>query len=324
MSYYGFAPYVSVAQRRANAARAVAKMVKKGRKITPVRPEGRAIAQTFWGNAWCDNLESYSDYANRLPRGRTYVRNGSVVDLQVAPGKVTALVSGSSLYSIEIGIKPLPRKTWLAIKTECAGKIGSMVELLQGRLSQSVMEIITRPKSGLFPSPSEIKLDCSCPDWADMCKHVAAALYGVGTRLDERPELLFALRKVDHLELIEQAGNVKAIMTGAAGGAGGASDVKTIAVDQLTQVFGIELDAPSPGAAAAPVSASELGTTKPTKARSRRSPAFITVARRQPRVAPVAVTVANAGHLGRAKSRSRRSGKGFVGVATVSAASVPD
>ena len=168
MSYYGFAPYVSVAQRRANAARAVAKLAKKGRKITPVRPEGRTIAHTFWGKAWCDNLESYSDYANRLPRGRSYVRNGSVVDLQVAPGKVTALVSGSSLYTIDIGIKPLPKKTWLAIKTECAGKIGSMIELLQGRLSRGVMEIITRRQGGLFPAPAEIELDCSCPDWADM------------------------------------------------------------------------------------------------------------------------------------------------------------
>jgi uncharacterized Zn finger protein len=286
MSWYGFAPYVSVAQRRANAARAVAKLAKKGRQITPVRPEGRTIARTFWGKAWCDNLESYSDYANRLPRGRSYVRNGSVVDLQVAPGKVTALVSGSSLYTIDIGIKPLPKKTWLAIKTECAGKIGSMIELLQGRLSQGVMEIITRRQGGLFPTPSEIELDCSCPDWADMCKHVAAALYGVGTRLDERPELLFALRKVNHLELIEQAGNVQAIMAGAAGGAKGGPVIKTIAADQLTQVFGIELDAPAPRAAAAPATASAPGATRPVKARSRRSAATVTVARKQPRMRP--------------------------------------
>ena len=238
MAYYdygGWPPYVSVAQRRANALRQISQLKKKGQLLDPITIEGRKIATTFWGKAWCDNLESYSDFANRLPRGRTYVRNGSVCDLQIEPGSVTALVCGSSLYKIKIGIKPLDGKVWSAIKAECAGQIGSLIELLQGKFSTSVMQIITRLDGGLFPKPAEIDLDCSCPDWADMCKHVAAALYGVGARLDQNPELLFVLRKVDHLQLISQAGDIKTLTRGKPGR-------KTIAADALGDVFGIELD----------------------------------------------------------------------------------
>lgn len=272
---YGFRPYVPVAQRRANAARQMAKLAKKGQTINPVKIDGRQIARTFWGQAWCDNLESYSDFANRLPRGRTYVRNGSVVDLQVHPGKVTARVSGSELYTITIKIKPLNKNHWQAISTKCAGQIASVVELLQGRLSQGVMEIITHRDAGLFPKPAEISLDCSCPDWADMCKHVAAALYGVGARLDEKPELLFTLRQVDHFELIEQAASGKALAPAAASGK------KTIAEGDLAEVFGIELDATAPPAATtavpvaaraiAPVSASSPKKSKPRDTGSRRN-----------------------------------------------------
>jgi uncharacterized Zn finger protein len=232
--YWGFRPYVSVAKRQANAKREVEKLRKKGQTITPVKPEGRKIATTFWGKAWCDNLESYSDFSNRLPRGRTYIRNGSVVDLQIEPGKVTALVSGSELYEIAIKIKPLESKLWQCIRGQCAGQIGSLVELLQGRLSKGVMDVVTRQDGGLFPRPSEIHLDCSCPDWADMCKHVAAVLYGVGTRLDQQPDLLFTLRKVDHLELIAAAGAPPVNVA--------ATAAPTIASDDLADVFGIELD----------------------------------------------------------------------------------
>ena len=187
---FGWRPYVSVAERRAKAARELSKLAKKtGRAASPVVLDGRKIAATFWGKAWCDNLEAYSDFANRLPRGRTYVRNGSVVDLQINKGNVTALVSGSELYKIEIKIKPLAPTLWKSIQTECAGKIDSLMELLQGKLSSAVMQIVTRHERGLFPTPKEIDLDCSCPDWADLCKHVAASLYGVGAKLDQNPTL---------------------------------------------------------------------------------------------------------------------------------------
>jgi uncharacterized Zn finger protein len=243
MGWGYYPPYVSVAQRRAKALREVGKLARTGRRVTPVKVAGRAIASTFWGKAWCDNLESYSDFENRLPRGRTYVRNGSVVDLQIEAGEVTSLVSGSSLYRIAIHIRPLAAARWKKIKTQCGGKIGSLVELLQGRLSRGVMKIVTEREVGLFPSPDEIEMSCSCPDWAEMCKHVAATLYGVGSRLDLEPELLFKLRGVDHLELIAQAGSPVAKPNGA-------GKKKTIAADRLADVFGIELEA-SPGLPAA-------------------------------------------------------------------------
>jgi len=233
-----------VAQRRANALRHVDKLKKKGQAITPVQIDGRAIAKTFWGKAWCEHLESYSDFANRLPRGRTYVRNGSVVHLEIAPGKVTAIVSGSEIYHVNIAIKPLKTPRWGAIKTRCAGRISSVLELLQGRLDNAVMEVITARDEGLFPAPAEIDLDCSCPDGAYMCKHIAAVLYGVGARLDHAPELLFQLRRLNHLELIAEAVAAEALAPSAE------ASRKTIAETELADVFGIELEKPAPAAAA--------------------------------------------------------------------------
>ena len=204
---YGFNPYVPVGTRRARAARELAKLQKKGRKMSPVAIAGRKIAGTFWGKAWCDNLERYSDYANRLPRGRTYVRNGSVVDLQVGAGCVTALVSGSTMYDVKVTVGPVGPARWRAICKDCSGAIDSLVELLQGRFSNGVMTRLCEEKTGLFPSPKDILFTCSCPDWASMCKHVAAVLYGIGARLDHEPELLFTLRKVDQQDLIANAGS---------------------------------------------------------------------------------------------------------------------
>ena len=233
-SYGGFAPYVPVAQRRANAAKAAQKAAKGGARFTPVAIEGRAIAHTFWGKAWCAHQESFSDYANRLPRGRTYVRNGSVIHLALSAGRIEAKVMGSSLYTVEIVVAPLLPQKWAAIKTACAGKIDSLVSLLQGRLSDAVMRIVSDQANGLFPSPAETKLRCSCPDSANLCKHLSAVLYGVGARLDTQPELLFLLRGVDHLELIGGAVAATALPeTGAS----------AIADDQLADVFGIEIDA---------------------------------------------------------------------------------
>jgi uncharacterized Zn finger protein len=262
-------PYVPVAQRRANAARQIAKMNKGGKVASPVVCQGRTIVGTFWGKAWCDNLEAYSDFANRLPRGRTYVRNGSVIDLQIAKGKVTALVSGSELYKIEIGIRPLADKLWKAVQSECAGKIDSLIELLQGRLSAAVMQVVTRRERGLFPTPKEIDLDCSCPDWADMCKHVAAALYGVGARLDQKPELLFLLRGVDPEDLIGKVSAAQAVKQTTATKA-----AATIAEADLADVFGIELESigatPVAQARKAPPAKAPKRASKSRKSRRRR------------------------------------------------------
>ena len=237
--YYGFHPYVSVAARRAQAARELAKLQKKGRKISPVAIEGRKIAGTFWGEAWCDNLERYSDYANRLPRGRTYVRNGSVLDLQVGPGCVTALVSGSTMYHVKVTVGPVSRARWSAICKDCSGAIDSLVELLQGRFSKGVMTRLCEDGTGLFPSPKDILFTCSCPDWASMCKHVAAVLYGIGARLDHQPELLFTLRKVDQQDLIATAGSDLSKKGRRPAGA------KVLASEDLAEMFGIEM-APAP------------------------------------------------------------------------------
>src|SRR6266581_3642012 len=206
MDYWGWRPYVSVAQRRGQALREMAKLKKKGLPVAPVIVEGRTIAKTFWGKAWCENLERYSDFANRLPRGRTYLRNGSVIDLQIAPGEIKALVSGSKIYRVAVKVTPVTKARWQSICTDCAGAIDSLIELLQGRFSKGVMERVCRQNTGLFPSPQEIKLWCSCPDSAGMCKHVAAALYGIGARLDHQPDLLFRLHNVDEKELIAGAG----------------------------------------------------------------------------------------------------------------------
>ena len=135
------------------------------------------------------------------------MRNGSVVDLQIAPGSVTALVSGSAMYEVKMTVGPVPRARWSAICKDCSGAIDSLVELLQGRFSKGVMTRLCEEKTGLFPSPKDIAFSCSCPDWASMCKHVAAVLYGIGARLDHQPELLFTLRNVDQQDLIANAGS---------------------------------------------------------------------------------------------------------------------
>lgn len=248
--YFTFKPYVSVAQRKAKAAKEIARRCKKGLKACPVEIAGKHIASTFWGKAWCDNLEAYSDFENRMPRGRTYVRNGSVVHLQIEPGRVTAVVAGSEIYDVEIKIAVLPKAMWKCVKSQCGGKIGSVVELLQGRLSQHVMDAVVERERGLFPKPGEIEMRCSCPDWAGMCKHVAAVLYGVGARLDAQPELLFCLRKVDHLELIAEAGTAARI------GKTTRSKAKTLAPAELGEVFGIEM-------------AESVPVEKPKRAKSR-------------------------------------------------------
>lgn len=206
MSYFEWPAYVSVAEKRRQAERKLVKLKKKRQSVAPVKIEGRTIANTFWGKSWCTNLERYTDFATRLPRGRSYVRNGCVLDLQIAKGEVVAMVAGSSLYKIKITIAPVAAARWKAICRDCAGTIDSLVELLQGRLAEGIMDRVCREGDGLFPSPGEIKLSCSCPDWADMCKHIAAALYGVGARLDEKPQLLFVLRGVDENELLANAG----------------------------------------------------------------------------------------------------------------------
>jgi hypothetical protein len=238
---WGWRPYVPVAQRRAKAAAYAARLAKKeNRALCPVQLPGRKITTTFWGQAWCDNLERYSDFANRLPRGRTYVRNGSVIDLQIENGRIKAIVSGSEIYHVTIQISTLPRALWKAIQQDCAQSIDSLMDLLQGRFDEGVMARLTQKEGGLFPRPNEIKMTCSCPDWAGLCKHVAAVLYGAGARMDSDPEMLFKLRNVDHLELVGTAVAAENLDRTLSSGSG-----KVLAGD-LGEIFGIELEAGEP------------------------------------------------------------------------------
>jgi len=244
-----FDPYVPVSERRYNAARHAAKLTKQGRVLDPVVPtfRGRTLATTFWGRAWCDNLAAYAALANRLDRGRSYLRGGHVIDLQIVAGQVTALVSGTDIYEIAVTITPIPRQRWKAVVKACAGKIDSVVELLAGRFDESVMREVCRQGTGLFPSPAEIAYRCTCPDGSRggwLCKHVAATLYGVGVRLDEDPEMLFRLRKVAHEELLARAtARLADHVTPRR------SVRRAIADERLSAVFGIDLEpAPAPRA----------------------------------------------------------------------------
>ena len=252
--------YVPVATRRAKARREMNKLRKKGKDIAPVEVEGRSIARSVWGKRWCVHLESYSDYANRLPRGRTYVRNGSVCHLEIRPGRIEAIVSGSELYRVSVRIKELKAAHWKSIKARCSGQIASMLELLKGKLSDHVMGVVSDRDKGLFPKPREIDFSCTCPDWAAMCKHVASVLYGVGARLDRSPESLFLLRGVDAEELIA------AEMTLPDAGAPGDD---SLADDALAGIFGIDIDteAVSHTASVPPTAKAPAATRKGTRQR---------------------------------------------------------
>jgi uncharacterized Zn finger protein len=262
---WGWRPYVSVAERRLQALREMDKRRKKGHVVSPVTIEGRTIVNTFWGKSWCDNLEHYSDFANRLPRGRTYVRNGSVIDLQISSGEIKALVSGSEIYEVAVKVTPVAKARWRSICKDCAGAIDSLIELLQGRLSKGVMERICQQNAGLFPSPKEIKLSCSCPDWAEMCKHVAAVLYGIGARLDKQPELLFRLHGVDEKELIVHADAALPLAKK------GPAAAKVLGGEDLSELFGLDMAATADAKSGSPVSAATKAKRLKAKGRNRKT-----------------------------------------------------
>jgi len=268
-------PYVPVGERRRDAANEAAKLRKRGVAVAPVIVEKRSITRTFWGTAWCRNLERYSDFGTRLPRGRSYVRNGLVIHLEIASGKIEALVRGTSTYKVAVNIAPVSKARWRSICKESAGAIDSLVELLQGRFSQGVMDRICRQNSGLFPSPREITFSCSCPDFASMCKHVAAVLYGVGVRLDEQPELLFRLRNVSEHDLIASAGAGMPLSKRAP------SKAKVLEGADLSELFGLQLGASEVADAS--------GSTKSEKPRPRKRPRATPVRKKKAGVAGVAV-----------------------------------
>jgi uncharacterized Zn finger protein len=194
--------YVDRDREMAKVDREIEKRRKKGESLrVEVPSQGRNLSNTFWGQAWNRNLMAYSDYESRMPRGRTYFRSGKVMNLEVQGGLITAVVAGTQIYDVKVKVSPLEEERWALLKQKCQGRIGSMVELLAGELSDDVMREVTSLEHGLFPAPGELKLICTCPDAAGLCKHLAATLYAVGSRFDSKPSLLFTLRCVDPQEL---------------------------------------------------------------------------------------------------------------------------
>ena len=204
---WGYYEYVPVSQKIANAQKALAKLKKKNPDVRPVVIEGTKIAKTWWGNAWNKNLESYADYSNRIERGRSYVRNGFVLDLQIDSQKVTAIVAGRNVkpYNIAVSIDALSTSKWKKITEICGHSIANIDQLVQGKFPKELDTLFTQKGEGLFPSPKEIKFSCDCPDWASMCKHIAAVLYGIGARFDEDPTLFFKLRNIEIEALIKKS-----------------------------------------------------------------------------------------------------------------------
>lgn len=241
MSYWEYPRYVSVAEKKAKAAKKLKQLKKKIPDIRPVVIEGNALALTWWGKSWNKNLERYADYTNRIGRGRSYVRHGAVLDLKIDSGKVTALVQGSTSkpYEVVINIESISQNNWRAIKKQCEGQLKSLQDLLAGKFPKALGEIFFAKGKGLFPSPQAISFDCSCPDWASMCKHVAATLYGIGARLDEDPSLFFKLRGVDTEDLIARAVKDK---TGDLLAKTKKKSVKVIDDADLADIFGIDMD----------------------------------------------------------------------------------
>ncbi len=238
---WGYPRYVSVAEKKAKAAQKLKKLQKKMPGIRPVVIEGKSLARNWWGKSWNKNLERYADYSNRIGRGRSYVRHGAVLDLQIKTGRITALVQGSAAqpYKVVIKIEAVKPAAWQAIKRRCGGQLKFMQDLLVGKFPKALGEIFFHKDKGLFPSPQAIKFDCSCPDWASMCKHVAATLYGVGARLDQEPALFFKLRGADTADLIAQAVRDK---TGDLLVRSKKASVRAIDDADLSGLFGIEMD----------------------------------------------------------------------------------
>lgn len=271
MSYWGYPKYVSVAEKKQKAAKKLKELLKKKPNMKPVALRGNALASTWWGKAWNRNLEQYADYSNRIGRGRSYIRHGAVLDLQIWPGEVLALVQGSERtpYSVSVKIQRLKNEIWQRIKTECEGTLESFQELLAGAFPKALGEIFISRDAGMFPAPQELTFACSCPDWADMCKHVAATLYGVGVRLDEDPKLFFRLRDAEIGELIKQAVSEKAekLLEKAT-----RKSSRAIEDTDLSSVFGIDIEEPVESGKRILPKALPAGKNKTTEAPAKRKP----------------------------------------------------
>lgn len=228
----------TAAEIRKKAAATKKQEKKKGKTLAPVIISGRTIAKNWWGKAWCDNLELYADYANRIDRGKRYVRSGAIVDLQIERGKVSARVQGTRKipYKVEVRISPLSEEKCQSIIDRCSTKLENVEQLIEGNFPTD-MKALFEGEHGLFPTPWEISFSCSCPDWALMCKHVAAVLYGIGARFDEEPLMFFELRGIDFNRFIDVtlANKVEKMLQNASQ----PKSERIMQTDNLTELFGV-------------------------------------------------------------------------------------
>lgn len=279
MSSWGYPKYITVAEKKAKAEKKLKQLKKKMPGIEPVIIKGSTLASTWWGKSWNRNLERYADYGNRIGRGKGYVRHGAVLDLKIEGGLVTALVQGTRAkpYEVVINIVPVKKANWDQIRKQCQGMLRSLPDLVAGRFPKELGEIFLAEGKGLFPTPKEISFDCSCPDWASMCKHVAATLYGVGVRLDEDPLLFFTLRQADTEELVTQAVQEK---TGDLLARASKKSSKVLGDADLSGLFGIDMDIQPDFASTAKVAK----PAKPKESRRVKKDASVSAARQAPAV----------------------------------------
>jgi uncharacterized Zn finger protein len=207
VGYYGWYKPESAADKAKKNQKSLEKLRKTNPDISPIIISGNLIASKWWGKAWNKNLENYADFKNRISRGKAYVKSGAVLDLKISEGKVEAIVQGNSSkpYNVTISIDKLDKRDWEKVKQLCNRKIDTLETLLLGSFPKVFDEMFSNSKNGIFPSPKEIHFKCTCPDSARMCKHIAATLYGVGSKLDEDPILFFKLRDIDFQDLLKKS-----------------------------------------------------------------------------------------------------------------------
>ena len=169
------------------------KEVKDGIKAKSQRGD---IGETWWSRRWISVLESFHMGA-RLGRGRSYARRGQVVSIEVGPGVVTAKVQGTRgrPYSVTIRLTPLSDEQWESATGAMASRAIFAAKLLSGEMPRNIEEAFDEAGMALLPTKvKDLRTDCSCPDWANPCKHIAAVYYLLAERFDEDPFLIFKLR----------------------------------------------------------------------------------------------------------------------------------
>lgn len=224
--------YVRVAKRKESAAETAKRLEAEGEILTPAKAHGKAIANSFWGRSWCKAIEGWNDYESRLPAGRSLLKNGGVIDLRIEENLVTAKVVADRLYEVRIFFRKQDEERLAELKKHLTGKLTSLIDLIKGELSDEVITEICSEKYGLFPDYGELKTSCDCLDDAVMCRHAAAALYGIAPRLDDEPELFFTLRGIKAEDFFDSAEAIR--QTG--------EDTAEIDLEDLSDTFGIDLE----------------------------------------------------------------------------------